>query len=352
VRRPLLVIVVAVAVLWPARPTTAQSLTFSLLESYLNATREQANIPAISAAIVRDGAVVWERGFGRQDVEASIAATPDTTYLVAELSQIMGAALLLRKCVDESYLELKDRITRWVPEYPEPDTTVLDLLSHTSPSGTFRYDPARFAALTPVIEQCAGAPYAHLLGSEIFSRLGMARSTPGSAAAQLAVAAQGRPALPDAAVAHYEDVLRTLARPYRVTSDRVVRSDVPATLANASTGILTSVRDLARFDAALGTAAVISPELLAASWTQVQGGGGALPTGLGWFVQNYAGEPLIWQFGMHKDAYSSLVLKLPSRGLTFILLANSDGLSAPFSLGNGDVTASIFARVFLRLFVS
>jgi hypothetical protein len=37
--------------------------------------------------------------------------------------------------------------------------------------------------------------------------------------------------------------------------------------------------------------------------------------------------------------------------LTLILLANSDGLSEPFSLQNGDVTTSLFARTFLRLFV-
>ena len=34
-----------------------------------------------------------------------------------------------------------------------------------------------------------------------------------------------------------------------------------------------------------------------------------------------------------------------------ILLANSDGLSAPFSLGAGDVTLSAFVGSFLRIFV-
>jgi len=44
-------------------------------------------------------------------------------------------------------------------------------------------------------------------------------------------------------------------------------------------------------------------------------------------------------------------LKLPERKLTLLLLANSDGLSAPFSLGAGDVTRSAFAGSFLRIFV-
>jgi len=66
-------------------------------------------------------------------------------------------------------------------------------------------------------------------------------------------------------------------------------------------------------------------------------------------VQSYNNERLVWQFGVVKDAYSGLILKLPDRNITLILLANSDGLSAPFALENGDVTTSLFAKTFLRL---
>ena len=46
-----------------------------------------------------------------------------------------------------------------------------------------------------------------------------------------------------------------------------------------------------------------------------------------------------------------MILKVPGRDMTLILLANSEGLSAPFALENGDVTRSLFALVFLRIFV-
>ena len=45
------------------------------------------------------------------------------------------------------------------------------------------------------------------------------------------------------------------------------------------------------------------------------------------------------------------LLKVPSRDITLILLANSDGL-APDTVANGDITVSLFAKLFLRLFVS
>ena len=92
---------------------------------------------------------------------------------------------------------------------------------------------------------------------------------------------------------------------------------------------------------------VVSPDTLNLAWNRV----GSLPTGLGWFVQSYNNHKLVWHFGMEKDAYSSLILKVPDKDLTFILLANSDGLSAPYSLENGDVTKSLFAQIFLKLFV-
>ena len=48
----------------------------------------------------------------------------------------------------------------------------------------------------------------------------------------------------------------------------------------------------------------------------------------------------------------ALLVKVPNRSLTFIILANSDALAAPFSRGDTwNVTASHFARLFLRVFL-
>jgi hypothetical protein len=44
-------------------------------------------------------------------------------------------------------------------------------------------------------------------------------------------------------------------------------------------------------------------------------------------------------------------MTLPGRGITLVLLSNSDGLVKPVTLAGGDVTASPFARVFLELLI-
>ena len=78
--------VVSVAVLLSGGALRAQALPFLLFERYLDPLRIQAGIPGLSALILQDDQVVWERAFGYRDVEASHAATPDTPYAIADLN--------------------------------------------------------------------------------------------------------------------------------------------------------------------------------------------------------------------------------------------------------------------------
>jgi hypothetical protein len=64
--------------------------------------------------------------------------------------------------------------------------------------------------------------------------------------------------------------------------------------------VITTVQDLQRFDKALRDYVLLTRDNLTTAWTQTPGPSGPLPTGLGWFVQNYNGEPLVWQFDSRK----------------------------------------------------
>jgi CubicO group peptidase (beta-lactamase class C family) len=332
-----------------AHRAEAQNPTFSLFERYLDAFRVEANIPGVSATIIHNGVVVWERGFGRRDVESGAPALPETPYLIGGLSQMFGATLLLRKCVDQWGAQLDDPVSLRSSSFPEPQTTLRQLLSHVAPGGDYVYSPTRFASLTAVIERCAQAPYRAVLTSEILDRFAML----GSAPDRLFAATPADLAFFNADQrARYTDVITEMAAPYRVVSGRPQKStDLVALRADASDGIISSVRDLARFDGALTSGALLARETRNAAWTQSTSGGSPLPTGLGWFVQNYRDEPIVWQFGTTRGGHSSLIVKAPNRGLTFIILANSDGLNAPFALESGNVTSSLFATLFLRFFV-
>jgi CubicO group peptidase (beta-lactamase class C family) len=155
-----------------------------------------------------------------------------------------------------------------------------------------------------------------------------------------------------AALERYAAILDRMAIPYRLDKKgKPVRSEpLPAAGITAADGLVSTVRDLARFDAAIDDFILLREDTLAVAWSNALGRDGAsVPAGLGWFVQGYEGEPVVWHFGLVPGSYSSLILKLPARRTTLILLANSDGLSAPFQLPLGDVTRSLFATTFLKL---
>lgn len=320
-------------------------------ESYLEALRVQAGIPGMSVALVQDGQIVWERGLGFQNQEGRVRATPDTPYPVADLSQTFAASLVLR-CAEERRLNLDDPLRRYGASVPEPNATIRQVLSHTSAAGgeAFHYDPVRFVQLTRVVEACIPQPYRKSVAVSLLERLAMKDTVPGRDLIDPNV-------LPERLFAsdvldRYRRVLERLAIPYKVDKrGRLTRMELTPEGIDAAGGLVSTVRDLARFDAALDSSLLLRPETVQTAWFNTYNSQNAsLPMGLGWFVQNYRGEPVVWHFGLVPNAYSSLVIKLPARKLTLILLANSDGLSAPFQLDSGDVTRSLFATLFLRLF--
>ena len=325
--------------------------TLGLLETYLDALRQQAGIPGMSALVLREGSVVWERGFGFQDLGAHISATPDTPYLVGDLSQTIASILLLQ-CVEQRRLGLDDPLQQFGLTAPEPAATARQLLSHASndPSTDgFLYSPQRYDALTALMEWCAPQPYRKSVAHRILDRLAMTDSVPGTDLLNPATKPPDDQFTPDE-IEHYRSQLAKLAVPYKLNNGHTDRADVPQLPMTAANGLVSTVRDLSQLDRALDSRLLLLDDTLQTAWTPaVAPGGDLMPTGLGWFVQFYRGERVVWHFGYVPNAYSALWLKIPGRHLTFILLANSDGLSAPFDLAQGDVTRSVFATLFLRI---
>jgi CubicO group peptidase (beta-lactamase class C family) len=196
--------------------------------------------------------------------------------------------------------------------------------------------------LTGAVSRCAQGSYRERLTQAILDRLAMTRTIPG-----LDVPS-GQPAEFTAErLATYAALAPEVARPYHVDdSGHATLTAFPADGLNAAAGIVSTVRDLVRFDAALDDLVLLGRDSIAAAWTPGAQGMGH-PFGLGWFTQLDRGEPIVWHFGYTPDVSSALLLKLPNRRTTFILLANSDGLSAHFPLVDGDVNTSPFARLLL-----
>jgi CubicO group peptidase (beta-lactamase class C family) len=321
----------------------------SAFEGYIELLRQTAGIPGLSGVLIQDGAIVWERGLGFANVDTRIPARPDTPYLVGDLTEAFTSVLVLQ-CFERRQVALDREITNYGGEVPDNRATVRQVLSHTSASpGNFKYEPGRYAQLTGVVEYCSRQPFRKTMALELLDRLGMARSVPGRDFA--AAGAVPADMLDKTYFDHYRRVLDSLAVPYKVDKKgHPTRTELAPEGINAATGLISTVRDLAQFDFALDNGTLLRETTIARAWTAAAGPGGApQPTGLGWFIQSYRGVPLVWQYGLVANAYSAMVLKIPSRRVTMILLANSDGLVNSFQLEAGDVTRSPFASVLLRM---
>lgn len=321
-----------------------------VLDAYLESLRQQADIPGMSAAVVRDGIVIWEKGYGFQNVSSRIRAAPDTPYLIGDLSGTLAAAMILA-CVEQRRLYLDDPIRKYGAELPEAGVTIRDLLSHTTPGAEepFAYSPERYGQLTTVMEACEPRSFRKSV-AQLLDSNAMRDSVPGTDLWRSdTVLREGEFEGED--VDRYRHVLERMAVPYKVDSrGRPERTELPPMPMSASGGLVSTVRDLARLDAALDSTVMLRQETLDVAWNPlIMPRGFVSPMGLGWFVQSHRGERVVWHFGLIGNASSSLVVKLPDRKLTFILLANSDGLSAPFELPSGNVTRSLFATLFLKL---
>ncbi len=350
-RRSCLFLTIALLVLARA-PVGADDLLLGLFGDYLESLRVQAEIPGLAAALVGEQDILWERAFGQQNVERFVATRTDTPFHLDGLTQTFTAALVLQ-CVEEGRLSLDDRLGQFEPGSPDANVTIRQALSHTSGAPgnlVFAYRPERLDPLAAAVRDCTDSSYRETLAT-LLVRLAMMDSVPGPDVVDLVPPAEG---VPDAlSVERYAAVLGRLATPY--TTDRsghATPSRYPAVTLKPSTGLISTVRDVARFDLALRQGVLLQPDTLMAAWrAPLDRSGRPLPHGLGWFVQSYNGETIAWQFGVSDNASSALVMTAPARGLTLILMANSDVLVKPFAPTAGDVTVSPFAQLFLRLLV-
>jgi CubicO group peptidase (beta-lactamase class C family) len=345
------IVVLAIAATVVAGPAASQApdldRRIALFARYADPLRTQLGIPGVSAAVVSGGRVLWENGFGYADVERRIPATPDTPYRIASITKTFTSALLLQ-CVERGTLNLDQPMRIYGATTPDPAATVRQVLAMASdsPAGSrYRYDGDRFAALTTVVEACTRRSFRQALRLEILDRLAMLDSVPGQdLEAASAPAAAG---FDEGTLARYRTVIARLATPYTVHDGRATVGEYPPRGISAAAGLISTVRDLARYSDAIDRGVLVRPEEQAVAWMPfVLANSQRSPYGLGWFTQTTEAGGTVWHYGLW-PTFSSLLVKVPSRHVTLIMLANSDGLSARFPLAEGDVMVSPFARAFI-----
>lgn len=176
------------------------------LDSIARHAMADQSIPGLSVAIVKDGRVLLQRGWGTVDRRAR-PATATTEYQIASVSKQFTAAAVLR-LAEQGRLSLDDPVTRYVDGLSSAyrGITIARLLNHTAgvpnfteffrefrqplapsqvidslairpllfePGSGFHYSNSGYYLLGLVIERVTGQGYADYLDEQFFAPLGM-----------------------------------------------------------------------------------------------------------------------------------------------------------------------------------
>lgn len=140
--RTLLALLVLV---FASQALSAQQPDVRALDAYFAKAREAWPVPGFSVAVVKDGKVVLERGYGVRDVRGNDPVDENTLCAIASNSKAFTVAALAQQ-VDAGRLSWDDRVIDHLPWFRlyDPWVTqemrVRDLLSHRSGLGTFSGD--------------------------------------------------------------------------------------------------------------------------------------------------------------------------------------------------------------------
>lgn len=323
----------------------AAARTLPEFEAQLDRLRAQLAIPGMAAIVMVHDTVVWEGSLGLADIPTERHVTPLTQFHLASLTKTFASTVVLQ-LVEEGLIGLDDSIGTYGLTLPGPGIIrVRHLLSHTSegvPGERFRYNGDRFALLDQVIRRATGESFATRVMERIVTPLALDHTAP-------------NPLDPAAFAGAGKDAPRYLAgmaTGYGVDERmRPVPVAYPTSFSSAA-GLVSTARDVARYSTALDAGMFLSAGTRARAYTPARGAGNrVLPYGLGWFISAVNGHTLVWHYG-YWTGNSSLIIKEPGRGLTFVALTNSDQLSARFRLGSGDLMSSTVAQAFVAAFVT
>jgi CubicO group peptidase (beta-lactamase class C family) len=134
-----------VTALLPALLAAQQTPDLAALDAYFAEAQEAWPVAGFSVAIVKDGRIVFEKGYGVRDVSVGGAVDEHTLYAIASNSKAFTAAALAT-LVDAGHLSWDDRVVDHLPwfqlydRYITQEMRVRDLLSHRSGLGTFSGD--------------------------------------------------------------------------------------------------------------------------------------------------------------------------------------------------------------------
>ncbi len=118
---------------WAAVPVGAAADDTTDKVDRIFAAWDTTATPGAALAVVRDGKIIYERGYGMASLEDGLVMTPSKVFDIGSVSKQFTAACVAL-LVAEGKIGLEDDVRKYIPEMPaaERPVTVNHLLHHTS----------------------------------------------------------------------------------------------------------------------------------------------------------------------------------------------------------------------------
>ncbi len=300
-------------------------------------------IPGLALEVIRNGKCVKRAGYGMADLEWRAPVRPETVFEIGLITkQFTAAGILL--LAQEGKLSVDDRIAVHLTNTPESwkNITIRHLLTHTSgipnytvldgfelrrhltqaqfikqlgayplkfqPGENWAYCNSGFNLLGYIIENVSGEDYWQFMHDRIFGPLGMASTTNRDPANVISFRASG-----------YETN----------KAGRYINRDYDLTDIFSAGAIVSTVDDMAKWNAGLDAQTLLSAATEKEMWTPLRlNDGKTRDYGFGWFLSPLQGRENIGHSGS-TSGFSASFQRFPKDRLAVIVLTNSneDGIA-------------------------
>lgn len=308
------------------------------VDDYVKSQMERQHIPGISIVVIKDQKIIKSAGYGLANVELNVAATPETVYKIGSVSkQFIATGILL--LIQDGKISLDDNVSKFLEGAPDAwkPITIRHLLTHTSgivreapgfdplriqndadviktayslplrftPGEKYEYCNVGYFTLAEIISKVSGKPWGDFLHERVFAPLGMNSTRP----------------------TNMTELVTNRANGYIWRNGKLQNASIYFAV-RPSGAFLSSVLDLAKWDAALDSGNILKQSTLDQAWTPVKlNGGTTFPYGFGWQLDPVAGHKLV-NHGGSLPGFRAQLARFVNDKLTVVVLTNGDNANA------------------------
>ena len=335
------------------------------VDAYVRDRMAALHVPGLSLAVLRDGEIILARGYGHANLELGLPARQNTVFAIYSITKTFTAVATMM-LVEEGKVSLEDPISKHVSGLPRAwsQVTIRHILNHTSglpdwrdyssklrdvaseytkaevlnlvtglpltspPGERWNYVETGFFLLGMMIEEISGATYDEFLRKRIFTPLGMSDTRLDSRA----------------------DIIFNRADGY-TWQDGGYRNAIwySPTLAYSTGGLVSTVLDLAKWDAALNTEKLLKKTTLDQMWTNARLNDGQVvtQTGLGFGLSPFTKDNRIHRRVGHvggAEGFASAMSRFVDDRVTVIVLSNAGQKGFTISDVANEIAAHYFSN--------